>query len=120
MSQEHSPQDYLNSASAGTVSMSADELVVTPEGAEHLANLRANRVAAHRLALDLGALRDLCGVTQVQLAQATGRVQSHISKIEAAPTRVQMATLIAYLQGLGAHASLVIERDGATYDLELV
>ena len=121
MTTEFSPQDFIDAAKIGAVvDLDVDELVPTAQGKARLEKIRQQKIHAHALALDLAALREALGVTQVQIAQATGRGQSHISRMESAPEKIQLSTLMSYLQGLGVHASLVIERDGATFDLELV
>ncbi len=113
------PDEFLNAANEGLVDHRPYEWITDPEVLATIPARSRRRRASHELALDLAQLRLAFGLTQTDVAAASGRPQSVISRIERAPEVIQLATLIAYLNGLGAHAKLVIERDDATYDLTL-
>jgi transcriptional regulator with XRE-family HTH domain len=68
--------------------------------------------------VDLGGLRRMAGVTQVQLAEALGTSQGQISRLEKQRDML-LSTLGAYLTALGVDARVVVEVDGQilTYDL---
>jgi predicted transcriptional regulator len=68
--------------------------------------------------VDLGGLRRMVGVTQVELAEALKTSQGQISRLEKQRDML-LSTLGAYLTALRVDAKVVIEVDGQTltYDL---
>jgi transcriptional regulator with XRE-family HTH domain len=68
--------------------------------------------------IDLSEIRRLAGVTQVQLAAALNTSQGQISRIER-QSDMLLSTLCAYLNALGAAATLTIKVDGQTVEHDL-
>jgi len=58
--------------------------------------------------IDLAAIRNAVGVTQVQLAERLGVGQGQISRIEH-QTDVLLSTLVDYLRALGVEAELTVK-----------
>jgi transcriptional regulator with XRE-family HTH domain len=58
--------------------------------------------------IDLAEIRQVAGVTQVQLAAALNTTQGQISRIER-QSDMLLSTLSAYLTALGVDASLDVE-----------
>ena len=67
---------------------------------------------AYELAGQIAALRDKRGLTQLQLAEASGMTQADISKIERGVTHPSSRTLLRVALALGADLQLV-ERVGS-------
>lgn len=79
----------------------------------------ARRVAAHRVVTTLAELRRAVGRTQVQVAEAWGRPQPKVSRLEADPSRAEVATLTEYVRAIGGRLSIEAEIDGETYRYDL-
>lgn len=75
-----------------------------------VAELEAFR-AHYALAQDIRALRKECGMTQQQLAAASGIDQAEISRIERGRSNPMATTLAALLAPLGAHLGVVRNSD---------
>ena len=60
------------------------------------------------MVIDLAAIRNAVGVTQVQLAERLGVGQGQISRIEH-QTDVLLSTLVDYLRALGVEAELTVK-----------
>lgn len=71
---------------------------------------------AYMLGWQLATIRKHEGVSQTELAQAMGAQQSRVSKIErgSAPT---LATLQAYIAGLGGHLRIQAAFDDHSYEI---
>lgn len=80
----------------------------------------AHRVAAHQVVTTLADLRRAVGQTQVQVAEAWGRPQPKVSRLEADPSRAEVATLTEYVRAIGGHLAIEAEIDGETYRYDLV
>lgn len=78
------------------------------------------RVAAHQVVTTLAELRRAIGRTQVQVAQAWGRPQPKVSRLESDPSRAEVATLAEYVRAIGGHLCIEAEIDGETYRYDLV
>jgi transcriptional regulator with XRE-family HTH domain len=68
--------------------------------------------------IDLAAIRQAAGLTQVELAANLGVGQAQISKVERQADML-ISTLASYLAALGVDAKLVVEvgEQTVTYDL---
>jgi transcriptional regulator with XRE-family HTH domain len=68
--------------------------------------------------IDLAAIRQAVGLTQVELAANLGVGQAQISKVERQADML-ISTLASYLAALGVDAKLVVEvgEQTVTYDL---
>jgi Helix-turn-helix domain len=80
----------------------------------------ATRDAAQRLVSTLAELRRAIGLTQVAVADRWGTPQPVVSRLEADPARVEVATLAAYVRALGGHLAIDADIDGEHYHYELV
>jgi DNA-binding XRE family transcriptional regulator len=80
----------------------------TWDSAERVARRRQMReqMLASVSGAQLAEIRQQLGVTQVQLAEATGLTQARISQIENGDA-VGLETLRAYVVGLGGHLDIV-------------
>ena len=92
---------------------------------DRLPEERRARIEARRAELvdeveSLRALRRQTGLTQADLAQALGKSQAAVSKLEAGSDML-LSTLKAYLQAMDCDLELVARRpDGSTVKLEAV
>jgi transcriptional regulator with XRE-family HTH domain len=68
--------------------------------------------------VDLGGLRRIAGITQIQLAEILGTSQGQISRLEKQRDML-LSTLGAYLTALGVDAKIVVEVDGQTMQYNL-
>jgi DNA-binding XRE family transcriptional regulator len=115
------PGEFIEAGKKGLVDYDPVAAITDPDAQHALAARLGRREAAHAIAVDLAELRVALGMSQTALAEAIGKRQPHISRIEHDPSSIQLSTLTAYLKGLGIeHASIVVERDGAIYDLQLM
>jgi DNA-binding XRE family transcriptional regulator len=80
------------------------------EGPQAVAELEAFR-AHYAMAQDIRALRKERGMTQAQLAEASGIDQAEISRIERGRGNPLAATIAAVLTPLGAHLGVVRDDD---------
>jgi transcriptional regulator with XRE-family HTH domain len=64
--------------------------------------------------IDLAAIRNATGLTQIELAARLGVGQAAVSKIER-QTDMLLGTLSAYLTALGADARLIVTVGGQTF-----
>ncbi len=78
------------------------------------------RVVAHHVVTTLAELRRAVGRTQIEVAEAWGRPQPKVSRLEADPQRAEVATLTDYVRALGGHLSIEAEIDGEKYRYDLV
>lgn len=83
----------------------ADPRWDSAERVERRARLRQEMLASVSGA-QLADIRKQLGLTQVQLAEATGLSQARISQIENG-TATSLETLRAYVTGLGGHLDIV-------------
>ncbi|MEX5710634.1 helix-turn-helix transcriptional regulator [Parafrankia sp. FMc6] len=83
----------------------ADPTWDNAERVERRAEMRAQMLASVSGA-QLAEIRNQLGVTQTQLAEATGLTQARISQIENG-TATGLDTLRAYITGLGGHLDIV-------------
>lgn len=75
----------------------------------------AERVARHNV---LVALRSAAGLTQEQLAEAWGRAQPHVSRLErSGVTSASLRSLAGYMEALGGSMRLVFELHGARVEV---
>lgn len=80
------------------------------EGPHAVAELEALR-AHYAMAQDIRALRKERGLTQKQLAAASGIDQAEISRIERGRSNPMASTIAALLAPLGAHLGVVRDED---------
>ena len=115
------PEDFLATAAAGVpTERELFDGITDPTIKARIPHIAAEREHRHHLLVALATLRQSLGLTQDEVATAWGRTQPQVSRLERDPTAAQVSTLISYLAALGAHAHLIVERDGTTLDLELV
>jgi hypothetical protein len=77
----------------------------------------ADREQTHNL---LAALRMAAGITQEDAAEAWGRAQPHVSRLERLDLRVaQVNTIASYVNALGGSLHLSIELRGARFDVPI-
>lgn len=88
-----------------TKARAADPTWDNAERVERRAEMRAQMLASVSGA-QLAEIRNQLGVTQTQLAEATGLTQARISQIENG-TATGLDTLRAYITGLGGHLDIV-------------
>lgn len=75
----------------------------------------AERIAEHNV---LVALRSAAGLTQEQVAEAWGRAQPHVSRMErSAVTSASLRSLAGYVEALGGSMRLVFELRGARLEV---
>ncbi len=113
------PEDFLAHATT-PVERELFDGITDPVLRERIPQVAAEREHRHHLLVALATLRQSLGLTQDEVAIAWGRTQPQVSRLERDPTAAQVSTLISYLSALGAHAHLIVERDGKTLDLELI
>jgi len=86
-----------------------------PERIARRTRMRAQMVATVSGA-QLAEIRKQLGLTQAQLAEATGLSQARISQIENG-TATSLETLRAYVVGLGGHLDIVARIDNIQLDV---
>lgn len=85
--------------------------------ADAVQKLVAQRRVTHNI---LAAVRAAAGVTQEELAEAWGRVQANVSRLEHTDlAAVQLRSLVGYLDALGATVRLVVELNGSRVEFPL-
>jgi DNA-binding XRE family transcriptional regulator len=67
----------------------------------------------------LGDLRRLLGVSQVELAELTGRTQSAISQMEAGHINVTVETLRTLIEQLGGELHILVALGDQTIELDV-
>jgi len=80
-----------------------------------VSELLEQRLAKHNV---LVALRTAAGLTQEEVAEAWGRAQPHVSRIERSElTNVPLRSLASYLEALGGSMHVVFELRGARIEM---
>ena len=88
-----------------------------PEFARRVAEGVAQRAADHNI---LAALRTAAGLSQEQVAEAWGRAQPHVSRIERSDlTRASLGTITEFVEALGGTLHLVAQLHGARVEFPL-
>jgi hypothetical protein len=124
--EEWTPEDWLAGIDEATTLQPAEygpEDRYEPDNPgfhEAVMDIYERRVAAHQVVTTLAELRRAVGHTQVQVAEAWGRPQPKVSRLEADPLRAEVATLTEYVRAIGGHLAIEAEVDGETYRYDLV
>lgn len=94
---------------AGQKWSTLDELLTSLGEDREAIDAGARRAIQTTLAHELAQVRKARGLTQVQLAEASGMDQSRVSRIERGDvTRVEVGTLAEYARALGGELELVV------------
>jgi methionine synthase II (cobalamin-independent) len=104
---ELTPDEWLSGRGHPTIELASPyDLVTNAEDRATIPERERRRDLAHRLAVALKEARQSSVGTQVAAAEAWGRAQSQVSRLEGDPTVVQLGTLIDYLAALNIRLTL--------------
>lgn len=116
-----SPEDWLADLGEPIV-RKPDERLTHPDNPnfhEDVRHLVAQRRAEHYVVASLAELRRLFGLSQLEAAEAWGKTQPQVSRLERDPARAAIETLASYLRALGGHLAVEAEIGDHTYRYEL-
>jgi hypothetical protein len=94
------------------------DLITNPDDRASIPERDRRRAVAHALASAIREARRHSVGTQIAAAEAWGRSQSQVSRLEADPSIVQLGTLLDYLASMNVAISFHLEIDGFHVDVE--
>jgi Helix-turn-helix domain len=114
------PTTWLNNTDHGTVNTPPTH-PGDPKFAERVTGLTDQLAREHHVVSSLAELRKHgAALTQTEVAQRWGRVQSRVSSLEADLTKIEVATLMDYVRALHGTLEVRITVDNHTYIEQLV
>jgi hypothetical protein len=113
------PDEWVGSLGEAPIELASPYDLVTDENDRATIPEREHRrEVAHTLAVAIRQARlDAVG-TQVAAAQAWGRTQSQVSRLESDPSVVQLGTLLDYLSSIGVELSLHLSVGGRLIEVD--
>jgi hypothetical protein len=104
---EYTPEEWLSDLGEAPVHLdSSYDLVTDPELRATIPARERRRAVAHAVAVAVREARQNSVGTQVAAANAWGRAQSQVSRLEADPSVAQLGTIIDYLTSMNVDFSM--------------
>lgn len=116
---EFSPEEWLASEELLPVELDSPyELITDPDDRASIPERDRRRAVAHALASAIRDARRHSVGTQIAAAEAWGRSQSQVSRLEADPSVVQLGTLLDYLASMNVAISFHLVVDDFHVDVD--